>query len=257
MMRNCLLPLLFLFSSCTHSYIQAPSTISTLPSYIECAQTTDYCLLIFVDARRLDYSDADRFLRSLKSQPRNLYGRFGHAWICLKGLDHENNPCYIEGGHSGELGFSNPQYFDGVMDLVDAGDPDPIRFLWETQPDGYFEEGSGRHHPNYGVKIDLTREQYEAIKDFVSSQNYEDYAITGNQCSSFVAQVAAIAGIDLAYEITLQIPPTIQFGGRTMTLWKDPCYSQITFGSPDVIEQSLKLLVLSGKAQCVVRQPAF
>ncbi len=190
---------------------------------------------------------------SLQNQPRNLYGRFGHAWIYLKGIEEDGCSYYIEGGHSGERGLSNPQYFDGVMDLVDSGDPNPIRYLWETQPDGYFEEGSGHHIPNYGVKIEITKEQYLAIKDFICLQNYEDYAITGNQCTSFVAQIASIAGITLDYKVTLKIPPTFCFGGRKMLLWSDPCYSELTFGTPDALYHSLQKLVSAGQAKCILQ----
>lgn len=218
--------------------------------YTLSAQSSDYSLMILVDARGLDYSCASNFLLSLSSQPRTTYGRFGHAWIYLKGIE-EGIPVYIEGGHSGERGVMCPQYFDGVMDLVDAKDPNPIRYLWEIQPDGFFEEGSGHHKPNAGIKIEITEEQYLAIKDFICAAKYDDYAITGNQCSSFVAQIAAIAGVNLVYEVTLEIPQNICFGGRKMVLWTDPCYSQITFGSPDKILESFAPLIQSHQAQPV------
>jgi hypothetical protein len=166
----------------------------------------------------------------------------------LKGIEN-GSITVIEGGHSGELGLASPKYFEGVMDLVDAQDPNPIRYLWCIQPDGYFEEGPGSHRPTYAAKFSLTPGQYCAIREYIDQAAFREYAITGRQCASFAAQAAALAGIRLDYEASLAIPKRICFGGRRMTLWSDPAYSRITFGSPDILEQSLKAAVEEGRAQ--------
>lgn len=240
--RIALFILCMLFTSCASKYAIPQQTFTKLE--------TDYCLVILVDARHLDYTTVHTFLRSLQKQsnPYHNPGRFGHAWIRLISPDR-----VIEGGHSGERGLDTPQYFEGIMDLVDAHDPNPVRYLWATQPDGYFEEGSGGHTPTYAAAIAITPEQYRQIRELLSHQNYSDYTITDGQCASFAAKAASVAGLQLDYEATIAIPPTIYFGGRTMLLWTDPAYSSITFGTPDVLETSLRCAVDAGLAQPAIR----
>ena len=210
--------------------------------------SSEYAITIFVDARHLNYRNAGAFLKSLQNQPNSQYGRFGHVWIRLEGMEN-GNKMILEGGHSGERGLANPQYFEGVMNLVDAADPNPIRYLWLTQPDGYFEPGSGHHQATYAATVNLTPEQYWAIRTFIDAQNFTEYSITQGQCASFAAQVALLAGLNLDYEISLDIPQMITFGEREMILWSDPIYSKITFGTPDILEKSLRQQVRAGFAK--------
>nr|QIQ10887.1 hypothetical protein OJOKFFHK_00030 [uncultured bacterium] len=120
-----------------------------------------------------------------------------------------------------------------------------------TQCDGYFEEGSGIHRPTFAAKIDLTPEQFERIFEFVHAYDYSKYAITGNQCSSFAAQVASLAGVGLECEISMPLRNEIYLFGERIRFWEDPAYSQLTISSPDIVERSLMRAVMEGKATYV------
>ena len=255
--------LLTLFSGCAHVN---HTTVHSCYPLTTPQQNDEHYLIIYVDAPRLDYTSNHTVLRSIAKHPRNgsKAGDVGHAWIYLKGTLNLG-PVVIEGGHSGELGIQQAKYFDGVMNYLDYGyhsptreqkkcphyEPNPIKYLWATQKDGFFQNGSGGHTPSYGIKIRITPEQFNAIWNSIQPENYHyaDYAITRNQCCSFVAQIATFAGLNLQYEKTIPIHPFLNFRGRRMQLWVDPQYASFTFGSPDVLEESLKKAVAEGKAE--------
>lgn len=202
-------------------------------SHLACSE---YSLTIFVSAKHFDYSSCQACLSSLA---KTRDGRFGHAWIRLRG-SREGQPVDITGGHSGELGQIQPRYFEGVADLVDSGDPNPIRYLWEVQRDGFFQQGSGGHRPTYAAQVAITPEQFEAILRYMESYPYRDYCLTGRQCTTFCMEVAALAGWKLDGCVTLDISSEIFFRGVRMRLWQDPQFASITFATPDRLEQSLK-----------------
>jgi hypothetical protein len=204
------------------------STISSL-------YASDYFLDLYVDARHLNYESAQSLLRSIE---KTQY--FGHAWIYVQGLDANNEPIYIEGGHSGELGLFQPKYVDGVWENIEVGCTDPIRYLWEPQCDGFFQWGSGGHRPTSAVRFDLTKEQFNSILEFIYSYPYRNYSIVGNQCVSFVCQVAMLAGAQLNATKTISIEQYVKFHGRSYKLWTHPTYSTITIYSPDALEEELK-----------------
>ncbi|WP_284452573.1 hypothetical protein [Parachlamydia acanthamoebae] len=209
-----------------------------------------YFLVILVNARHLDYTDNRSFLRTLAKHPSDgsKNSDVGHAWICLRGII-DGEYVEIEGGHTGETGLTQARYFDGMMDLVEKGSPNPVRYLWEMQHDGFFQNGSGGHHPTFAAKIDLTEEQFHTILTFIETYPYQDYAITKNQCSSFVAQVAALADWEIPCEVTLSIDPHLQIGPDLIPLWTDPRYAYLTISSPDMVEKSLMKAVATKQAQ--------
>lgn len=194
-----------------------------------------YSLTVFVAAKRLDYTDFYRLCRCMQRDPT---GRVGHAWIQLRGYKN-GCPVNIVGGLSGEQGVIKPTYCDGIMDLVDAGDPNPAKYLWTCLGDGFFQQGSGGYVPTYAATFKLTEAQFNEIYRFVQNFDYCDYSLTGWQCASFAAHAAALAGHPVNCQVTVKIKPRLYFGGRKMTLWQDPQYSEITFPSPDVLEQNL------------------
>jgi hypothetical protein len=197
--------------------------------------TSDYSLTLYVSAKHFDYSSAESCLKSLS---QNSDKHFGHAWVTLQGLQNGERVS-ITGGHSGECS-AQPGYFDGVADLVEAGDPNPIRYLFSVRQDGFFQEGSGGHPPTFSAKRELTQEQFEAILRFMKEYSYREYSLSGQQCSSFVIAIAKIADWPLEGRVTLSIPPTLSFGGVRMRLWRDPRYRSLTLYTPDRLEQSLK-----------------
>lgn len=259
--------LLLLFSSCTtKEYNQRYSHLNTPFKEEPYLEGKDYFLVFLVDARHLDYSDSRQLVRSLAKNPvsRRKGLDVGHAWVFLHGKK-DGQRYVVEGGHSGEWGVIQPKYFQGVMNYIDYGyaDPsgeqkkkprleeNPIKYLWTSLYDGEFQKGSGGHIPTFAARIDLTEQQFRKIENFMlsSQYNYKEYALTRNQCSSFLSQIAALIDLDLEDEVTVNIGPQMTFGGRVLPLWKDPAYSKITFSSPDIIEKSLMKAVREGKAK--------
>lgn len=208
----------------------------------ECFRETPCFIILAVDARHLDYTNAASFLRTVAKHPSDgsKNSDFGHAWIYLKKYDE-----VFEGGHSAERGFLQPRYIEGVCLLAEKGDPSPGRYLWAEQKDGFCELGSGGHRPTFAAKVDLTDEQYEKVVAYITTYPFNHYAITGHSCASFVADIALLIGLSLDYQETLTLPSTVM----GMQLWKDPRYSQITLASPDRLEKSLINLVRRGQAE--------
>lgn len=227
-----------------------------------------YFLVILVNARHLDYTDNHSFFRTLTKHPSDGSKNcdVGHAWICLRGI-LDGQYVEIEGGHSGERGLTQAKYFDGVMNYIEFGyanptseqmehprfEENPIRYLWETQTDGFFQEGCGGHVPTFAAKIDLTEEQFQTILNYIQLYPYQNYSLIGNQCSSFVSQVAALADWTVPCDIAISIDPHLRMGGETIGLWKDPYYSTLTISSPDRVEKSLIQSVSEGFAQNAAR----
>jgi hypothetical protein len=217
------------------------------PISLFCANTSPF-VIILTDAGALDYSGSLCFLKTCAKHPSNWSkrGDAGHAWIYLKGEEGS-----FEGGHSGELGGKVPTYFEEVMHLAAKGDPNPVRCFFYPRPDGYFEEGSGGHCPTYAAKFALNKEQYEAILKLVGTYDFTKYALTSHQCTTFVCQVAALAGIQLDSEVTLHIDRTLVLGGNEYLLWTDPKFASVRFESPDQLEASLKQEVKNGRGEDV------
>lgn len=228
-------------------------------------QEDDYFLIILVDACHLDYTDACRFFQSVAIHPNgSRRGDIGHAWIYLQGKCN-GRIFVLEGGHSGEKEEPPARYFDGIMNYNDWGyanptpeqircpryELNPIQYLWTIRKDGFFQKGSGGHYPTFAAKISLSPQQFEQILSFIrpSYYPYRYYGLMGPQCCTFAAQVAALAGLSLATQMTMHIVPCIYYEKTWIRLWEDPCYSRITFSTPDVLEKSLIKAVENGEAE--------
>lgn len=255
-----ILPVLLI--SCSRKQVNSSPQFHCQPSMRE----TGCFLVLLVDAKHLDYSDNHLLLKSMVKHPDTLSKNndVGHAWIYLRGTI-DGQSVELEGGHSGELGQAQVKYFDGVMNYIEYGyanpteeekrcprcEPNPIKYLWTSLGDGFYQEGPGMHRPTFAAKVDITHEQFRKILEFIDPFNYHypDYALTRNQCTTFVAQVAALIDLSLEYEVTIPIDQKLTLCGETYQLWTDPLYSQITFPSPDILECSLKDLVAEGNAE--------
>lgn len=225
---------------------------------------TDFFLIVLVDARHLDYTENGSLLRTIAKHPSDgsKNGDVGHAWIYLQGIIDGKCVC-IEGGHSGEVGMIQPKYFEGVMNYIDYGyadpnriqrenprhEPNPIKYMQEHLKDGFFQKGHGHHVPTYAAKIDISAEQFDRILKFIQEYSYDDYALCENQCSTFVAKVAAITNFSIAHSITMTVAQTVVFQGEKFVLWRDPKYATLTFSTPDIIERSLIQAVAEGCAE--------
>lgn len=211
-------------------------------------------LIISVDAKHLDYKSTESFIISMSLNG----GEVGHAWLCL-----HTPTMTIEGGHSGERGIVQPRYCDAIQNNLVYGcsnpteeqklnpsfEPNPIKCLWDCQHDGYFERGSGRHRATYGICIPLDDATAEKIARFIKNYPFSEYSLTGNQCTSFCVQAAAIAGLDLADRAILPIDQYVKLNNQRYRLWTDRNYSQLIFSSPDVLERSMQRAVKCGLAQ--------
>ncbi len=186
-------------------------------------------IVFHVDAPKLDYSTFGGLVNSIYKNK----GRVGHAWIYLKNGDFE-----LEGGHSGELGEAQPRYFDGVMAL--QGEPNPARYFWETLDDGFFQKGSGGHRATFSRKVELTAEQFQRIMAYIRSYDFEHYSLVGNQCTTFVSQIASLVGIDCEDQVTIKLDPEIRVRGVNVRLWSDEEYSVLTLPSPDRLQESIR-----------------
>jgi hypothetical protein len=209
---------------------------------------TPYYLVLLVAARRLDYSSGRQLLKTIACHPSDggKNSDVGHAWIMLKG-----DQGILEGGHTGEFGRVQPRYFDGVAQLMENGDPNPVRYLWAVQKDGCFQRGSGGFFPTFAAKVNLTRNQYEEVRAYILSNcyPYQDYSLTGNQCAVFVSRVAGLVGLDLEHSLTICLEPCIQIQGEMIPLWQDSRYSRLTVSTPDILEKSLMDAVRRKRAE--------
>ena len=192
----------------------------------------------------LAVTNTEALVESLSKQPggKSTDG-VGHSWILLEGPDDR-----IECGHSGEYGKERPTYHQGVMNLMKAGDPNPARYLWEEMHDGIRLEGSGGRDRTYTCRIPITRREHEAIRSFIDSFDFSVFALRGKGCSDFVVRIAHLAGITLPHRVRVRLPPRIRVTGTSRTLWIDPEFGSIVFGSPEVLESGLRELVETGAA---------
>ena len=229
-------------------------------------EATDYFLVILVDARHLDYTEGWKFLHSVAKHPSDCSknGDVGHAWIYLQGK-RQGKILSIEGGHSGERECPPARYFDGLMNYHEWGyanpteeqmkntryEPNPVKYLWTPREDGFFQRGSGGHSPTFAAKVSLTPQQFEQILQFIhpKSYPYKDYALQGPHCTSFVTEVAKIAGLTLKSYEKMKIPQSVLFNRCWIKLWDDPFYSTFAFPTPDVLEKSLMQAVERGEAE--------
>lgn len=219
--------LLLLLVSCTHQSTEQ----------LTCSENP--LLIIAVDAKHLDYSSTESFMMSMTLND----GFVGHAWITLRyqGLT-------ITGSHSGEQGVDEPRYCDAIQCNLEKGLENPIKCLWEPRSDGFFQKGSGGHTPTYSAAIPIDDITAAKILKFIRTYNFSEYSLTGNQCTSFCTQAAAIAGLKLDDKATLPLAQYVRLKRKTYRLWIDPTYSSITFSSPDALEASLKEAVRLGNA---------
>lgn len=214
--------ILLYFISCTH-----PNS--------SFEKTSSYYIIFNVSSRHLDYSSAKNFLSTMSK-----YKDFGHSWIFLYG-----DGKVLEGGHSGELGEWQPRYLDGVFENIERGAKNPIAYLWCEQCDGFFQKGNGGHKATFSLKINLTKEQYEKIFNFIENYSFKSFSITRNNCATFLQKVASLIDLPLEVNVTIPIEQKLYIWGTVYTLYEDEKYSKITFGSPDRLEMSLKSLLKS------------
>lgn len=259
-----------LFSACTplsKEYHHFYSHLQKFQFSNPLMQEDDFFLVILVDACHLDYTNTYQFFQSVAIHPGNgsMRSDLGHAWIYLQGKCKNGRKFVLEGGHSGEREASPVGYFDGIMNYNEWGyanpteeqmhhprdEPNPVKYLWTVREDGFFQKGSGGHSPTFAAKIPLSSQQFKSILSFIRPCNYpyQCYGLMRNQCCTFVAQVAALAGLSLETQMTMPIASSLYYRKVRVRLWENPCYSILTFSTPDIVEKSLMQAVKNGQAE--------
>ncbi len=223
------------------------------PTPITEVSQAPFFIVFLVNAPHLDYQDNRSFLRTMAKHPDTYSkeGDVGHAWIYLHGI--REGQCVVhEGGHSGETGLFQPRYFEGLIQQVDSHCENPVSYLWETQHDGFYQNGNGGHRPTLAAKVNLTEDQYNKVLRFIACYPFSDYALTGNQCASFLAQIGELIDFPIACHVTVALEPSIDIGNEHLHLWSDPAYGDITVSTPDIIEKSLLTALHEGRAENVL-----
>ncbi len=202
-----------------------------------------YSLIVLVAPIGIDFSSVSNMLKTFHTRPRGGKSKdtVGHSWVMLC----EGGRC-LECGHSGEHGFEDNNYYHGALALARAGDPNPAKALFRTMDDGEFVTHSSGHTPLIAVRFWLTEQEYARAREFIAGYDYQHFALTKGQCTSFASGVAAAAGIELGSRITLALPRVLGFKGAEYVFWTDPKYSSISFSAPEVLEQSLLLALKQG-----------
>ena len=192
-----------------------------------------YFLYILTEPANWDFSDASSLLFSIWQRPSE------HSWIILESPYNRQ-----EFGHTGNFGRDKPRYHEGVMQRIREGDPDPIAYLWQTMSDGQFQIGTPDRSPTFVWRMPISRRRYHMMDEYVRQRTYDLFSLRSSNCTDFVVETAAIAGIN--YRIHLALPPEAKFLGRTQRFWTDPQYRILEFGTPEVLEVDLRQLAQIG-----------
>lgn len=168
----------------------------------------------------------------------------GHSWVIL-----ESPRKRIECG----LTQSSQNWFDGVRKLQKEGNPDPISYLWRDLPDGKRHGHLTGFHPSFAAAVNLTEEQYAAIARFIAGFEFRTFNLMKHECTNFTVETARLVGLELDYQLEIDIPPTAHLFGKDYRVWTDPQYSKLEIATPDVLERSLRELAKQGIVQDVTK----
>ena len=103
--------------------------------------------------------------------------------------------------------------------------------------------------PLFAAKINLSETQFMDIWRYIETYDFSQFSLTGNQCTTFAAQIAKLGGVSLSHTIAIPVQQKIWIGRDCITLWNDSTYSSITLSSPDILEKSLIEAVQAGNAE--------
>jgi hypothetical protein len=241
-----------LVAGCAHS-LYAPMQAdgySAQPIGIECRFAPDadldpatktpvgdegYYLYILNEAADWDYSGAASLVFTIWMRP------WAHSWLML-----ESPRDRLEFGHTGDLGITKPRYHEGVFKKIREGNPNPIAYLWQTMADGQFQIGKPNRPPTFVWRMPITQRRYQLIHEYVMQRKYEQFGLRTNNCTDLVAEVAALAGINLIHRIRLTGPQEVKIWGRPRRVWTDPQYRILEYSTPEVLDADLRQLARLG-----------
>ena len=144
-------------------------------------------LYILTEAAKWDFSEPTSLLLSIWLRP------WAHAWIML-----ESPGGRLEFGHTGDFGLAKPRYHEGVMQRARDGDPNPIGYLWQTMSDGQFQLGKPNRPPTFVWRMPITGRRYQLLYEYAMQRKYDQFGVRTNNCTDMVAEMAALAGINLS-----------------------------------------------------------
>jgi hypothetical protein len=194
-----------------------------------------YSLYFLTEAADWDFSEPRSLLLSIWRRP------WAHAWIML-----ESPESRLEFGHTGDFGLEKLRYHEGVLQRLRDGDPDPIGYLWQTMSDGQFQTGKPNRPPTFVWRMPISRRRYQLVYEHVMQRRYDQFGVRTNNCTDMVAEVAALAGINLIHRIRLTLPQDTKVWGRTRRVWTDPRFRILEFSTPEVLEVDLRHLAEIG-----------
>ena len=194
-----------------------------------------YYLYILNEHANWDHSTAASLVFTIWMRP------WAHSWLILESPGNR-----LEFGHTGDLGITKPRYHEGVFKKIREGDPNPIAYLWQTMADGHFQIGKPNRPPTFVWRMPITRRRYQLIHEYVMQRKYEQFGLRTNNCTDLVAEVAALAGINLIHRIRLTGPQEVKIWGRPRRVWTDPQYRILEYSTPEVLDADLRQLARMG-----------
>ena len=112
--------------------------------------------------------------------------------------------------------------------------------------DGQFQIGRPDRPPTFVWRMPITQRRYQRIHEYMMQRKYERFDLRTDNCGDMVAEIAALAGINLMHRIRLTLPPEVELFCRTMRIWTDPQYRILEFSTPEVLEVDLRQLARIG-----------
>jgi len=194
-----------------------------------------YYLYILNESANWDFSGAVSLVLTISLRP------WAHSWLMLESPGER-----LEFGHTGDLGLEEPRYHEGVMQLGQSDDPNPIAYLWRTMSDGQLQIGKPNRPPTFVWRMPITRHRYQLIHEYMLQRKYDQFGVRSDNCTDMAAETAALAGINLIHRIRLTAPQEVKFLGRMLRVWTDPKYRIVEFSTPEVMEADLRQLTQLG-----------
>lgn len=206
-------------------------------------------LVVLVDAKQLDYTSFDRYIRSLSSSAKpGEVPTIGHAWIVLSKKEGASEKYFFEGGHSGEMSETVPSVLDGIWKkAVSSQDKNPIAHLFSMRDDGQKEHGSGGHIPTYAVAFPLSEEGFCRIKRLIEEEyDFSSWSMASHNCIDFTRACLSSIGIFINCEQQIKIPKQATLFGKKIHLYEESRFSCILIKTPELLENRLRSLVEEG-----------
>lgn len=190
-----------------------------------------YYLYILNESANWDFSASGPLVFAIWMRP------WAHSWLMLESPRER-----LEFGHTGDFGLEVPRYHEGMMQLGQSGDPNPVAYLWRTMSDGQLQIGKPNRPPTFVWRMPITQRRHQAIQEYMQKRTYVQFGIRSDNCTDMATETAALAGINLIHRMRLTVPEEVKFPGRTLRLWTDPKYRIVEFSTPEVLEADLRQL---------------